>query len=182
MGCFQEFAVLCAFLHVLPNRRKNNDTKEVITIKPEYESILKNAAPLKVAGLEGDYRQLAYFNGVVFAGHPTRFGTEFITWSLDHDRKGLSHGHYYMDYDEATKDFALRSGLVPEQQLFKPEQLIEIYRCCADTLQDAYDLSYEQEQTIKGIQSQIEDIVPDIMDQIQSQDRQRLEQETQFMK
>ena len=87
-----------------------------------------------------------------------------------------------MDYDEAKKDFALRSGLIPEQQLFKPEQLIEIYRCCADTLQDAYDLSYEQEQTIKGIQSQIEDIIPDIMDQIQSQDMQRLEQESQFMK
>ena len=61
-------------------------------------------------------------------------------------------------------------------------ELWEIYRCCADTLQDAYDLSYEQEQTIKGIQSQIEDIAPDIMDQIQSQDRQRFEQETQFMK
>ena len=159
-----------------------SNEKEVITINHKYKSILENAVPLKIAGLEGDYRQLAYFNGVVFAGHPTRFGTEFITWSLDHDRKGLSHGHYYMDYDEAKKDFALRSGLIPEQQLFKPEQLIEIYRCCADTLQDSYNLSYEQEQTIKGIQYQIEDIIPDIMDQIQSQDRQRLEQESQFMK
>ncbi len=138
--------------------------------------------PLKVAGLEGDYRQLADFNGVVFAGHPTKFGTEFITWDWDYDRKGLSHGHYYMDYDEAKKDFALRSGLIQEQQLFKPEQLTEIYRCCADTLQGSYDLSYEQEKTIKGIQEQIEELIPDILQLIQSQDEQRFAIESQFMK
>lgn len=142
----------------------------------EYMKLMRGAAKLKVAGLDGDYRQLADFNGVVLAGHHTKFGTEFITWDWDNDRRSLSHGHYHTDYEAAKRDFAVRSGLVPESQLFKEEQLIEIYRCCEDTLEDNYDLSYEQEQCIKGIHEQIKDIVPDIMEKIVEQDPNTLEQ------
>jgi len=67
---------------------------------------------------------------------------------------------------------------VPENHLFKEEQLVEIYRCCADTLKDTYDLTYEQEQRIKEVQEQIRDIIPDIMERIIAHDQKVLEQES----
>ena len=42
--------------------------------------------------------------------------------------QGVYHGHSFSEsYDHAEQDFADRSNLIPEQQL------IAIYRCCADT-------------------------------------------------
>ena len=53
-----------------------------------------------------------------------------MSWSL-------LHFIFVSNYDAAKRDFAVRSGLIPKQQLFREEQLIEIYRCCTDTLQGA---------------------------------------------
>ena len=32
------------------------------------------------------------------------------------------------------RDFAIRSGLIQKERLFTPEQMTEIYRCCADSV------------------------------------------------
>lgn len=84
-----------------------------------------------------------------------------------------------ISYDGAKQDLATRSGLIPEQRLFKDEQLIEIYRCCADTLDAGFDLTYEQEKCIKSVQEQIENEMPDIMDRIREQDQHTVEPYTQ---
>ena len=55
----------------------------------------------------------------------------------------------------------MRCGLVQEQKQFSPEQLIEIYRCCADTISHDYELTYEQEKRIDEIQTLITEMVPD---------------------
>ena len=142
----------------------------------EYMKQMEQAPPLKVSDLPDRYKVLADFNGVVLAGAHNKYGVEFVTWDWDHDRKGLSHGHYFTgNYEGAKQDFATRSGLIPEQQLFKDEQLIEIYRCCADTLDAGFDLTYEQEKCIKSVQEQIENGMPDIMDRIREQDQHTVE-------
>ena len=142
----------------------------------EYMKQMEQAPPLKVSDLPDRYKVLADFNGVVLAGAHNKYGVEFVTWDWDHDRKGLSHGHYFTgNYEGAKRDFATRSGLIPEQQLFKDEQLIEIYRCCADTLDAGFDLTYEQEKCIKSVQEQIENGMPDIMDRIREQDQHTVE-------
>lgn len=100
------------------------------------------------------------------------------------DRKGVCHGHYYTglyssgNYDAAKRDFAVRSGLIPKQQLFREEQLIEIYRCCTDTLQGGFELSYDQEKTIQEVRKQIEECLPDIMERIQQQDAEPTQEQT----
>ena len=138
----------------------------------EYMRQMEQAPPLKASGLSEGYKVLTDFNGTVLAGTQGKYGVEFVTWDWDHDHKGLSHGHYFTnDYEGAKRDFATRSGLIPEQQIFKDEQLIEIYRCCADTLDAGFDLTYEQEKCIKSIQKQIENGIPDIMDRIREQDQ-----------
>ena len=142
----------------------------------EYMKQMEQAPPLKVSDLPDRYKVLADFNDVVLAGAHGKYGVEFVTWDWDHDRKGLSHGHYFNgNYEGAKQDFATRSGLIPEQQLFKDEQLIEIYRCCADTLDAGFDLTHEQEKCIKSVQKQIENGMPDIMDRIREQDQHTVE-------
>ena len=95
----------------------------------EYMAILEYAPQLKATDLTGDYRILADFGDAVLAGHPTERGVQFVTWEWDFDRKGVHHGHYFQgDYEAAKRNFTVRSGLVPKDALFEPEQLAEIYR------------------------------------------------------
>lgn len=133
---------------------------------------METAPQLKASGLEGDYRILADFNGTVLAGTHSKHGVQFVTWDWDYNRTGVSHGHYFMeDYDGAKRDFAIRSGLIHKEQLFSPEQMTEIYRCCADSVDgDFFDLTAEQEKVIRSVQQQIEDCVPDLAERIRQQE------------
>ena len=138
----------------------------------EYMAILETAPRLKASGLDGDYRILADFGGTVLAGTPSKYGVQFITWDWDYDRTGVVHGHYFMEkYDEAKQDFATRSGLIQKEQLFSPEQLTEIFRCCADSVdEDFFELTDTQEEMIRGIQQQIRVCVPDLDERIRQQE------------
>lgn len=109
----------------------------------EYMTAMEAAPQLKASGLDGDYRILADFGGTVLAGSPSKYGVQFVTWDWDYDRTGVVHGHYFMEnYDGAKQDFATRSGLIQKEQLFSPEQLTEIFRCCADSVdEDFFELT-----------------------------------------
>lgn len=136
----------------------------------EYMTLLDQAPPMKAQGLSGDYRLLADFNGTVLAAHPTRLGIHFVTWDWTFDRTGLNQGHYFQeDYSGAKQDFAIRSGLIPEQKIFDLEQLVEIYQCCSDTLDAGFDLTAEQEKCIRSVQEQIAIAAPDALERIREQ-------------
>ena len=146
--------------------------EDIATQTMEYMTAMEAAPQLKASGLEGDYRILADFNGTVLAGMHSKHGVQFVTWDWDYDRTGVSHGHYFMEnYDEAKQDFATRSGLVRKEQLFSPEQMTEIYRCCADSVDgDFFDLTAEQEKVIRSVQQQIEDCVLNVVERIRQQE------------
>ena len=157
---------------------------EIGRITAEFMRQMDTAPLLKADGLEDGYRVLADFNDIVLAGIQSKYGVQFVTWDWSFDRKGVCHGHYYTglyssgNYDAAKRDFATRSGLIPEQQVFREEQLIEIYRCCTDTLQGGFELSYDQEKTIQEVRKQIEECLPDIMERIQQQDAEPTQEQT----
>ncbi|NLU23496.1 MAG: hypothetical protein GXW99_02010, partial [Clostridiales bacterium] len=133
----------------------------------EYMKLMDAAPLLKAQGLDETYKLLADFNGVVLAGHSSRLGVQFVTWDWDYERTGVSQGHYMSNhYAAAKKDFAVRSGLVWEQQLFSPEHLTEIYRCVQDTLNHPYNLTYDREKCLGKIQEQITNLVPDLQQRI----------------
>ena len=138
----------------------------------EYMTAMERAPKLQATGLEGDYRILADFGGTVLAGSPSKHGVQFVTWDWDYDRTGVVHGHYFMEnYDGAKQDFATRSGLIPKEQLFSPEQLAEIFRCCADSVdEDFFELTDTQEEMIRGIQQQIRVCVPDLDERVRQQE------------
>lgn len=123
---------------------------------------------------------LADFNGTVLAGHPTQYGVHFVTWNWNFDRTGLNYGRYFQEnYSGAKQDFATRSGLISKQQIFNEVQLTEIYRCCADTLDAGFDLTYDQEQRIKGVQEQILSGMPNILDHINEQEQHSTDSQSQ---
>lgn len=138
----------------------------------EYMAVMKTAPQLKASGLEGDYRILTDFNGAVLAGVQSKSGAHFVTWDWDYGHTGVCHGHYFMeDYAGAKQDFAVRSGLIQKAQLFSPEQLTEIYRCCAGSVDgDFFELTEEQEKVIRSAQQQIEECVPDLDERIRQQE------------
>ena len=70
-----------------------------------------------------------------------------------------------------VEDIATRSGLIQKEQLFSPEQLIEIDLCCADSVdEDFFELTDTQEEMIRGIQQQIRVCVPDLDERVRQQE------------
>lgn len=138
----------------------------------EYMTLLEQAPPLQAQSLTGNYYLLADFNGTVLAAHPTRLGIHFVTWDWNFDHTALNQGKYFQaDYEDAKQNFAIRSGLIPEQKIFDQEQLIEIYQCCSDTLDAGFDLTAEQEKCIRSVQEQIAIAAPDALERIREQEQ-----------
>ena len=138
----------------------------------EYMAILETAPRLKASGLTGDYRVLADFGNAVLAGHPTERGVQFVTWEWDWDRKGVHHGHYFQNgCEEAKHDFVRRSGLLPKEALFEPEQLDEIHRALAFVCEQDEDLSIGREKEIKTIMEQIKCLLPESPEQTQTMEQ-----------
>lgn len=145
---------------------KVNDLSSTVV---EYMRLIDAAHPLKAPSLDAPYKQLLDFNGYVLGAMESKYGVQFTSWEWTYDKNGLSTGHYFgNNYAAAKKDFALRAGLIPEEKKFTPEQLIEIYRCCADTLSHDYELTYEQEQKLDAIQTQITEMVPDFAERMKA--------------
>ena len=88
-----------------PEREAAKDKAyRIVSTTAEYMRQMEQAPPLRLNGLTGDYRVLADFNGTVLAGTNSKYGVQFVTWDWDHDRKGVSHGHYFTgNYDGASR-------------------------------------------------------------------------------
>ena len=145
---------------------------EIVRTTAEYMRQMETAPFLKADGLEDGYKVLADFNGTVLAGVQSKYGVHFVTWDWAYGHTGVCHGHYFMEnYAGAKQDFAIRSGLIQKEQLFTPEQMTEIYRCCADSVDgDFFELTGEQEKMIRSVQQQIEECVPDLDERIRQQE------------
>ena len=138
----------------------------------EYMAILETAPRLKATDLTGDYRILADFGDAVLAGHPTERGVQFVTWEWDWDRKGVHHGHYFQNgCEEAKHDFVRRSGLLPKEALFEPEQLAEMHRALAFVCEQDEDLSIGREKEIKTIMEQIKCLLLELSEQTQTMEQ-----------
>lgn len=103
---------------------------KIVSAVAQYMAQMESAPFLNAVGLEDKYKVLADFNGVVLAGCQTKHGVQFVTWDWDHNRKGVCYGHYYTglyapgNYDAAKQDFAVRSGLVQEEQILRKISLL----------------------------------------------------------
>ena len=69
-----------------------NRVTDVAKITAEYMRQMEAAPQLTASGLTGDYRLLAEFNDTVLAGHPSKYGVQFITWEWVRDHTALYQG------------------------------------------------------------------------------------------
>ena len=145
---------------------------DIAKMTSEYMAILETAPRLNASGLDGDYRVLADFGDAVLAGHPSERGVQFVTWEWDWDRKGVHHGHYFQNgYEEAKHDFVRRSGLLPKEALFEPEQLDEIHRALAFVCEQDEGLSIGREKEIKAIMEQLKCLLPESPEQTRTMEQ-----------
>ena len=144
----------------------------IAAMTAEYMTAKEHRPKLKTTGLEDDYRILADFGDAVLAGHPSERGVQFVTWEWDWDRKGVHHGHYFQNgYEEAKHDFVRRSGLLPKEALFEPEQLAEMHRALTFVCEQDEDLSIGREKEIKTIMEQIKCLLPESPEQTQTMEQ-----------
>ena len=152
---------------------------EIVKTTAEYMRQMETAPSLKADGLEDGYKVLADFNDIVLAGIQSKYGVQFVTWDWSFDRKGVSHGHYYTglyssgNYEAAKRDFATRSGLIPEQQVFREAQLIEIYRCCTDTLRAALNCHTIRKRQFRRYGNRLRSVCPTLWSASSSRTRNR---------
>jgi len=135
-----------------------------------YVEAVQTAPLLHASGLSEEFHLLADFGGAVLAGRELEnsWGYQFVTWIWDHDRTGVSHGHYYEeDFQGAKQDFAVRSGLISKAQLFSPEELTQLYRATDYLLDEGPEPEDGQLKALQTSRTKIEYTVPDLVERLE---------------
>ena len=135
-----------------------------------YVEAVQTAPLLHASGLSEKFHLLADFGGAVLAGRELEngWGYQFVTWIWDHDRTGVSHGHYYEeDFQGAKQDFAVRSGLISKAQLFSPEELTQLYRATDYLLDEGPEPEDGQLKALQTSRTKIEYTVPDLAESLE---------------
>ena len=146
----------------------------------EYTEAMASAPPLVASGLHEGFRLLADFNGIVLAGQELEgdWGYKFATWRRSPDRTAVESGDYFDGghyYEAAKLDFACRAGLVQKSHQFTDEQLVELYRCACETLEDEYPLTKERRKILEQAAEQIENSVEDLEERVSQSNQRELE-------
>ena len=135
-----------------------------------YVEAIQTAPLLHASGLSEKFHLLADFGGAVLAGRElgNGWGYQFVTWIWDHDRTGVSHGHYYEeDFQGAKQDFAVRSGLISKAQLFLPEELTQLYRATDYLLDEGPEPEDGQLKALQTSRTKIEYTVTDLVERLE---------------
>lgn len=135
-----------------------------------YVEAIQTAPLLHASGLSEKFHLLADFGGAVLAGRElgNGWGYQFVTWIWDHDRTGVSHGHYYEeDFQGAKQDFAVCSGLISKAQLFLPEELTQLYRATDYLLDEGPEPEDGQLKALQTSRTKIEYTVPDLVERLE---------------
>ncbi len=142
----------------------------------EFLEVIDNSPELTAVDLNVPYQKLLEYNDVVLAGTEHSNGSfEFVTW--DCKNNSLDHGHYYEDYERAKEDFAKRSGLLPESQIFSADERFELYRCVEDTLSAGFELSSDVENILADVKEKLKESIPDFDKRLTTLDEQDQQQE-----
>ena len=144
-----------------------DQARQIATDTLTYMRQMASAPLLTADGLSGDYRVLAEFDNVVLAGHEREggYGVEFITWERIQNGTGLWQGNYYENnYAAAKQNFATRSGLIPPDLLFTPEQMAVIFDAAQNMTAEGFVSNPKQEKLLEQVMEQIEEVVPEVID------------------
>ena len=130
----------------------------------QAHDLYADAKPLELAGVS-DFRMISEFGDVLFAAKMSKdYEVRFTTWEYDFDRRGVTWGHYYeTNYEGAKRDFALRAGLIDENQLFTKEELAALHDACVFRGRNDDEISYEDDKKLQAVMEKVEENIPDLI-------------------
>ena len=122
-----------------------------------------------------DYRLLSEFNDHVLAATLCENGEmHFVTWQYGHDRNGVMWGNYFdTNFAAAKQDFALRSDLIPKSRLFSEEELVALHDACTYRGKNDEEISFGDEEKLRGVITKIERNIPSLIFDRQEQDNEQ---------
>ena len=129
----------------------------------EYMSAFLNAPrqEIKRDGWQEDTRTLLLlYNRCELAAQ--RFSDnsiEFITWRLDKNGN-RENGHYYNDFADAKRSFAIRAELINRDMLFTEKQLMVIRSNLSEYMASINTpITYSQEEAVKEVVRKIDNVI-----------------------
>lgn len=130
----------------------------------QAHDLYADAAPLKLAGVS-DFRMISEFGDVLLAAKMSKdHEIRFTTWEYTYDRAGVTWGHYYeTNYEGAKRDFAIRAGLIDENQLFTKEELVALHDACVFRGRNDDEISYEDDKKLQAVMEKVEENIPDLI-------------------
>lgn len=100
-------------------------------------------------------RVLSEYNNSLLVARNTERNIDYITYTYDYDRQGVSYGHYFDDFSEARMDFAVRSGLVSSSEIFSKEEKLAMGEACQYSLEYGV-CSDESEEFMQDVLNKID--------------------------
>ena len=144
----------------------------------EITTAWDKAKPMPIEDVS-KFRSLSEYNNIVLAARDDgSYGLHFVTWRYTHNRQCVEHGNYTNDYEKSKKDFAIRSGLIREKEVFDTEQLKQIYSALLFQGQNDCELTYDMGKELHTVIEKLENICPDLMaEPLQSEQEQEFKVE-----
>lgn len=155
-------------MRYLPDNPLEQERKQLhsllLSMKQAHD-LYGDAKPLPVKDNHG-YRLISSFGDALLAAKMTDDEVRFTTWEYDYDRTGLYQGHYYeTNYEGAKLDFAVRAGLIREEQLFSVEELTALHNACIFRGQNDGEITYDEEKALNAVMEKVEDNLPEPVNQ-----------------
>lgn len=171
LDVFREGEVICQFemsgaMRYYPDNPLVNERKELhhLLLDMKHAHDLYAEAPsFDAVEVEG-FRLISAFGSTVLAAKLSADNeVRFVTWEYTYDRTAVTLGHYFeTNYEGAKKDFALRAGLLDENQLFNEDEIKTLYTAAVFRGRNDDSLCYDDEKALQAVMDKLEENLPSL--------------------
>lgn len=115
----------------------------------QAHDLYADAPPFDAVEAKG-FRLISAFGDAVLAAKMSENDeVRFNTWQYTYDRTAVTMGHYFeTNYEGAKRDFAIRAGLLDENQLFTEDEMVSLYTAAVFQGQNDKEIGYEDEKKL----------------------------------
>ncbi len=161
-----------------PHEKERNELHRLLLSMKEAYDLYRDARPLEVDGVKG-FRIISEYGDVVLAARmDEQEEVKYVTWEYCYKHMGVTIGHYFeTNYEGAKKDFAIRAGLIPQDQIFTEEELMTLHAACVFYGENFMDITYSGEKELQMLMEKLEEILPEQTADAASQQLSEVEQE-----
>lgn len=147
-----------------PHERERWKLHSLLLSMKEAHDLYRDARPLEADGVEG-FRIISEYGDVLLAAKMDKYDeVRYVTWDYSYDRTGVTVGHYFeTNYEGAKRDFAIRAGLISQDQVFAEEERKMLYAACVFYGEHDGEMTYGGEKEFMELVEKLEDSLPEQM-------------------